>query len=221
MFRVRLYEYRWKHPPGEQQTFGESRYFIGDVAIALGSLPRVIWSSFTVLRVFYAAGSQLGVHENTSWVVSGCLWLLSGAPDALFLHVIRSFPQFRWLYLLVRSCSYPQVKCKHSVGSCFVVSFGVPQIPSNSDHCSTSKSRCRPLLRTCGRPIWRELPALWMKHSLITTRYLQDTNQPKVQTQRVKIALEIIIPIKDTSGNRDQESPGHPGMGGGPDPPWP
>ena len=60
-----------------------------------------------------------------------------------------------------------------------------------------------------------------MKHSLITTRYLQDTNQPKVQTQRVKIALEIIIPIKDTSGNRDQESPGHPGMGGGPDPPWP
>ena len=31
---------------------------------------------------------------------------------------------------------------------------------------------------------------------LVTTRYLQGTNQPKVQTQRVKIALKNIIPMK-------------------------
>ena len=84
-----------KHPPEEQQTFVESRLFIGDEAIALGSCAL----NEIVLRFwdfFCAAGLQLRVHENTSLVVSGCLRLLSGAPDAL-IHPIRSIPQFRWL----------------------------------------------------------------------------------------------------------------------------
>ena len=47
----------------------------------------------------------------------------------------------------------------------FSVSIFVPQISTNFNHCSASNSRCRPLLRTCRRPIWRESQALWMKHS--------------------------------------------------------
>ena len=43
---------------------------------------------------------KFGLHENTSCVVSGCLRLLSGPPDAL-THSIRSIPKF--LSLLV-SC---------------------------------------------------------------------------------------------------------------------
>ena len=34
---------------------------------------------------------------------------------------------------------------------------------TNFDHCNTSKSRCRPLLRTCGRSISRERQAAVMK----------------------------------------------------------
>ena len=47
----------------------------------------------------------------------------------------------------------------------FLSHFVYPQNSSSFDHCSTSTSRCRPLLRTCGRPIWRESHALWMQHS--------------------------------------------------------
>ena len=35
----------------------------------------------------------------------------------------------------------------------YFASFCVPQISTNFDYCSTSNSRCRPLLRTCRRPI--------------------------------------------------------------------
>ena len=35
--RLHAKDEKKKHPPGEQQTFGESRFFIGDVVIALGS----------------------------------------------------------------------------------------------------------------------------------------------------------------------------------------
>ena len=85
-----------------------------------------------------AAGSQLRVHESTALVVSGCLRLLSGAGDAL-THPIRSMPQFRGLWLLARSYSCPQVKCKPSSGGCYFVSLRVFRSSINVDHSSTPK----------------------------------------------------------------------------------
>ena len=52
--------------------------------------------------------------------------LLSGAPDA-GTHPIRSVPEFRGLLLLVGSCSCPRVKCKRSLGRCFLSHFVYPK----------------------------------------------------------------------------------------------
>ena len=41
--------------------------------------------------------------------------------------LIRSVPEFRGLFLLVRSCSCLQVKCKRSVGGCFLPHFVYPK----------------------------------------------------------------------------------------------
>ena len=75
---------------------------------------------------YCAAGSELRVHENTSSVASGCLRLLSEAPDPV-AHFVRSVPDFRGLLLVVRSCSCSQVKCKRSVGGCFLSHFVHPK----------------------------------------------------------------------------------------------
>ena len=130
-------------------------------------LLRVKWNSFAILGLFCAAGSQLRVHQSTSWVVSGCLRMLSGAHDAL-THSIRNVLQFRWLRLLVASCSCPREWSANDLLGIVFFYFVIvlcTTISSNFGHCSTSTSRCRPLLRTCGKPIWRESLALGTKHS--------------------------------------------------------
>ena len=88
-------------------------------------LPRVNWNVFAILGDFCAVGSQLRAHENTSRVASGCLRLLPGTPDAV-THPIKSVLEFRRLLLLVRRCSYPQVKCKRWVGGCFCLILWTP-----------------------------------------------------------------------------------------------
>ena len=49
-----MFQEEIKHPPGQQQTFGESRFFIGDVDIALGShacseIVLLFWESIALL----------------------------------------------------------------------------------------------------------------------------------------------------------------------------
>ena len=104
-----------KHPPGEQQLLVKSVFSsVMYTAIhgTIESLPRVtstifwpLWEIFVVLARTWTSRK----HPGSTYVVSGCLRLLSGAPDAL-THPARSVPQFRGLYLLVRCCSCPQVK---------------------------------------------------------------------------------------------------------------
>ena len=43
-------------------------------------------------------------------------------------HPVKSVTQFRGLWLLVRSCSCPQVKCKRSVGGCLSSHFAPSEI---------------------------------------------------------------------------------------------
>ena len=157
-YREELY-----HPPGEQQTRGKSRFFIGDVLVALGSRAWIeIFGRFSEIFVLLARNfeSTTTPRESLLDAYDCCLALPTPSHTPS-----RSVPEFRGLLLLVRSCGCPQVKWKHSVGGCFLSNFVYPKISTNFDHCSTSKSRCRPLLRTWGRPIWRESQALWMKHS--------------------------------------------------------
>ena len=87
-------------------------------------LRRVNQNISAIMGIVCAAGSQLRVHENISRVASGCLRLLSSAPDAL-AHPIRGVPSFRGRWFLVRSSNCPQVKCRRSVQGCFCL-FVVP-----------------------------------------------------------------------------------------------
>ena len=169
--RERIY-----HPPGEQQTRGQSRFFIDDVLIVLGSRAWVemcLWSWGVC-----AAGSPLRVTENTSWVASWCLRPLPGTTDVV-THRMRSVPEFRGLLLLVRSYSCPPVKC--NVGGCLLSHVVYPKF--------------RPILTTAA-PQSRGVGLCWEPEAanlkririfvdqtlLMTVRYLQGSNQLEVQT---------------------------------------
>ena len=64
-----------------------------------------------------------------------------------------------------------------------------------ADNCSTSKSRCRSLLRTCRRAIPREHTSCSDETLMGHSRSPLGTDQSKVQTQRVNTPLSISIPI--------------------------
>ena len=111
-------------------------------------------------------------------------WLPTTAafdPYAL-THPIGSAPQFRGLWLRVRSCSCPQVKCKRSVVFFLFVSFFVPGTPNFDQfqsHCSTSKSTCKPLLRNDGQPIQAKSQA-----AVVETRRWYTRSLAKARTNR-------------------------------------
>ena len=67
--------------------------------------------------MFFTSGSQLQVDEKASSNFSDCLQLPSVAPRAI-PHPIRSVLRFDGLRWLVKSCSYPEVRWKRSVGGC-------------------------------------------------------------------------------------------------------
>ena len=95
---------------------------------------------------FSAAGSQNRVKEKTLRVVSGCLRPMSGATDA-FIHRITSIPQTRML-LPCELLWAPLSQLRTVILGLFYVWFRVPKISTNSDQCSSSRLRCRPMLRT-------------------------------------------------------------------------
>ena len=97
------------------------------------------WWIWCELVELFFSGYDIEFTNTPPWVVSGCPRLLSGAPDTL-TQPIRRVHQGRGQWLLVRSCSCPQVKCKRSDVFFFCLVL-VPQISTNFDSCSTSKSR--------------------------------------------------------------------------------
>ena len=128
-------------------------FFKGAVAMELGPGAQTETSSGSAL--FCAAGLKFRAHENIT-TFFGCRRLPSGAPDTL-THPM-SATQFRGLWLLERSYSCPQAKSRGSAGV-VLVSVCAFRTSANFDDCSTTKSMCRPPLRKCGRPIWRESQA--------------------------------------------------------------
>ena len=86
--------------------------------------------------------------------------------------------------------------------------------PSNFDHCSTIPSRCYGIGH-CWEPTesQSEKNASSVDETqLASTRYLRGTNQRKVQTQRVKMALELsTISIKKHMDVRVTRKPGDGG----------
>ena len=112
-------------------------------------------------------------------VVSGCLRLLSGAPDAL-THPMRSAPRFRGLLLLVRSSSCPQVKCK-TFSWCLpnLDQFQALQAPQSPVRCRQSPVRCRPPFGNGTLLIWMQSHEAVDETLGVNTRSLLGTNHPK------------------------------------------
>ena len=120
-------------PKKPAKTFGQSRFFIGHLAIVL-RLPVREMKCFTISRVvfvllvynfeftktpndesFLAAYDYCPAHPTPSHTRSGaCL-------------------KFRGLWLLARGCSCLHVKCKRSVGGSFLSHFVYPQISTKFD----------------------------------------------------------------------------------------
>ena len=86
--------------------------------------------------------------------------------------------------------SCPQVKCKRSVGGCFLSHFVYPKFRQYSTT-SASQSRDVASAENLTQAILERIAnsvddTLW-----VTTRSLQGTKQAKVQTQRVKMAFDF------------------------------
>ena len=94
---------------------GEIRFFIV-VAMVLGSCACI--EMLGDFAIFHAAGSQLGVKKK---LFESRFWLSTSAVRRTRrLHTPHQERVSIWgLWLLVMSCSYPQVKCQRSVGGCF------------------------------------------------------------------------------------------------------
>ena len=145
-----------------------------------------------ILGDFRAAGSQLRVHENTSSVASGCLRLLSGAPDAV-THPIRSVPEFRGLLLPVRSCSCPQVKCKRSVGGRFLSHFVYPKFRPIS---TTAAPQARGVGLCCESAEGQSEEnhkLLWMKHSWLPPAICKARTSQRCNRSVLKMAAMFLF----------------------------
>ena len=86
----------------------------------------------------------------------------SHAPSGASLHS-------RAVVSCLRCCSYTQVKCTRSVGVVFLCSFVHPIFRPIPTTYSTTKSRCRPLLRIDGEYISRGTLAAVMNLFQVTT----------------------------------------------------
>ena len=86
----------------------ETTELLVKVFFLMGAAAMVL--STGLARKLVLLAGKLRVHEFTSSVVSGCLRLLSGAPDALE-HPRKEHESIS-RSVVVRRCRYPQVKCK-------------------------------------------------------------------------------------------------------------
>ena len=128
--------------PGEQQALlGENRFASVMCPSYYSRLPGVNWNISAISGVFGVADSQVRNHEKISWVPSGCLRLLFGAPDVV-MHPSRRFPlNFAdhgclWRALAARSWSL-----HYKLG--IVVSLCVPQISITAAPQSRGVDLCR------------------------------------------------------------------------------
>lgn len=92
-----------------------------------------------------------------------------------------------------------------------MVSYRVPKRSAHFDHCGSSTSRCRPLLRTCGGAISREPRAAVMKLSWATAALPQARANRRCERSVSKTWHRLLY--REISA-RIKESPENTGMGG-------
>ena len=147
------------HPPGKQQPFGEHRFSIGYVPLSLGSRAWIeTFQRFRELLVLLARKFEITKTSRESLLV---------AYDCCLAHLTTSHtPPGAFLNFAGCGCWWGSIAARQwiarvplGIGFCLVL------CSPNFKHCSASKSRCGPLLRTSREPIWRDPRHLWMEHS--------------------------------------------------------
>ena len=143
-----------KHPPEfvHEYTFCESHRLRSHSTKA----PAREVKYLAITRIFCAAGSQFPSTKTPRESFLAAYNYCLAHPTPSHTYLIRSMPKFRGLSLRVRSCSCPGSEVlTFGWGLFFCRIVSASNFETNFDY----QSRCRPLLRKRGRPIWRESQA--------------------------------------------------------------